>query len=190
MKFRTILADPPWNEKGGGEIKRGADRHYPLMKLPSIIALPVKAVVADNAHCYLWITNTYLMDGKDVLNAWGFRYVTCITWGKDRFGLGQYFRGQTEHCLFGVRGNLPYKTLGDGKRAQSTTLLTCPRGEHSRKPEEMRERIERVSCGPFLEMFARPEPAGLFPPREGWTYIGAGATGRDIADDLRLALEA
>jgi N6-adenosine-specific RNA methylase IME4 len=90
--------------------------------------------------------------------------------------------------LFGVRGSVPYKMLPGGKRAQSTTLLTCPRSVHSRKPEEMRERIERVSYGPMLEMFARPQE-GLFEQSPLWTFIGHGAGGKDISDDLRLLAE-
>ena len=84
---------------------------------------------------------------------------TVITWGKDKFGLGQYFRGQTEHCLFGVRGALPYKVL-NGKRAQGRTLILSPRHEHSQKPEEMRLMIEKVSYEPYIELFARKQIAG------------------------------
>ena len=152
--YSTIYADPPWPERGGGRIKRGADRHYELMTVKEIATLPVRNIVADNAHLYLWATNNYLHDAMHVMEAWGFRYVTCITWGKDKMGLGQYYRGQTEHCLFGVRGRLPYKLL-DGKRQQGTTLLNASRREHSRKPDEMRVMIERVSYPPFIELFAR-----------------------------------
>lgn len=187
-KFNTLYCDPPWNEAGGGKIKRGADRHYPLMKTKDILALPVPAVMAENSHCYLWVTNNFLEDGLAVMKAWGYRYVTKITWEKTgNPGLGQYFRGMTEDCLFGVRGRVPYRVI-DGKRQQSTTLLTCPRGEHSRKPEEMRERIERVSYGPMLEMFARPQE-GLFEQSPLWTFIGHGAGGKDVATDLRMLAE-
>jgi len=154
-KYSTILADPPWNESGGGKIKRGADKHYRLMKTNDIIALPVAELAEDNAHLYLWVTNGHLPDGLAVLSAWGFQYKTCITWAKDRFGIGQYFRGQTEHVLFGVRGNIPYRTRQDGKRAQGRTLITAPRQAHSQKPEEMRAMIQVVSPGPYLELFAR-----------------------------------
>ena len=69
----------------------------------------VHDLAEDNAHLYLWATNNFLPDALEVMKAWGFRYVTMITWMKDRIGLGQYFRGLTEHCLFGIRGKLPYK---------------------------------------------------------------------------------
>lgn len=159
MQYRTIYADPPWYERGAGKIKRGADRHYPLMKTDEICKLPVAKLAADNAHLYLWVTNNFLSDGLRVMAAWGFTYKTMITWGKDKQGLGQYFRGMTEHCLFGVRGSLPYKMDGE-KRVQGKTLLLAPRGEHSAKPEEMRTMIERVSYGPFLELFARTTAPG------------------------------
>lgn len=73
-KYDIIYADPPWNEAGGGKIKRGADRHYPLMRTKEIIALPVMDLAADNAHLYLWVTNNFLPDGLEVMKAWGFEY--------------------------------------------------------------------------------------------------------------------
>lgn len=164
-KYRTLYADPPWAETGGGKIRRGADRHYPLMKTEDICKLEIDGYHAkwqaqDNAHLYLWVTNNFLEAGFQVIKAWNFEYKTMITWAKDRFGIGQYFRGQTEHCMFGVRGNIPYRTKEDGKRAQGTTLIVAPRGEHSVKPEEMRQMIELVSPGPYLEIFARRAAPG------------------------------
>lgn len=89
----------------------------------------------------------------------GFRYVTMITWHKDKIGLGQYFRGNSEHILFGVRGRLP---------AQVKTQATCfnaVRTRHSQKPDKALEIIEAVSPGPYLEMFARTK-------RPGWDSWG------------------
>ena len=153
-KYKTIYADPPWNESGGGKIKRGADKHYSLMKTKDIIALPVSEIADNNCHLYLWVTNNFLKDGLTVMEAWGFRYVTTITWMKDRIGLGQYYRGMTEHCLFGVKGNLPYKML-DGKRQQGRTGFVASKTIHSEKPIEMRQMIETVSYDPRIELFAR-----------------------------------
>lgn len=156
-EYDIVYADPPWPEYGGGKIKRGADRHYDLMTLKDIEALPVERISKENCHLYLWTTNNYLPAALKVMEKWGFSYKTMITWVKDRFGLGQYFRGQTEHCLFGVRGNIPYK-IEDGKRQQDTTLLIAPREEHSKKPEQMRERIIKVSDREGfkkIELFAR-----------------------------------
>ena len=183
--YRTIYIDCPWPERGGGKIKRGADRHYPLMTLPQIFGLPVGLWAASDAHCYSWVTNNYLEAGLQALHAWGFRFVTTVTWVKDKAGLGQYYRGRTEHCLFAVRGRLPYRVRADGKRAQGQTVIyepdwpvdelpapadlpdafEAPRQEHSAKPEEMRRYCEVVSPGPRLEMFARR-------PSEGWDVWG------------------
>ena len=170
-KYRTIYADPPWAESGGGKIKRGADRHYPLMKTKDIMALPIGDLADDNAHLYLWVTNNFLKDGLKVMEAWGFRYVTKITWVKGETkedgsftlqnpGLGQYFRGVDEVCLFGVKGTLPYKTLDNGKRAQGCTVIVEPRRKHSQKPNKMREVIEKVSHPPYIELFAREHVDG------------------------------
>jgi N6-adenosine-specific RNA methylase IME4 len=174
------MADPPWKESGGGRIKRGADRHYPLMSTSEIVRLPVSSWAAPNAHLYLWVTNNFLPDGVAVMRAWDFRYVTCVTWMKDRFGLGQYFRGNTEHCLFGVRGRLPYRTRVDGKRAQGVTGFCAARGEHSVKPWKLRYMAEQVSHGPYLELFARR-------PAEGWDVWGnevGGSVEPDRSDSL------
>ena len=157
--YKTILADPPWPERGGGKIKRGADRHYELMSVKEIISLPVQNITETNCHLYLWVTNNYLRAGLQTMEAWGFTYKTIITWGKDKMGLGQYFRGMSEHCLFGVKGNLPYKII-DGKRQQGRTIIMASRGRHSEKPEEMRKMIETVSYGPYIELFARKRVMG------------------------------
>ena len=171
MRYKTIYADPPWLERGGGKIKRGADRHYPLMKTADIMALPVRDLIhPDGAHLYLWTTNNFLQDALQVVNAWGFQYVTTITWLKDSVGLGQYYRGLTEHCIFARTPNgLPFKTV-DGKRQQGVTGFYAPKREHSRKPDEMREMIERVSYAPRIELFARER-------HEGWDAWGYDVTG-------------
>lgn len=169
--YQTIYADPPWWETGGGKIKRGADRHYQLMKTPEIMALPVRELInPDGCHLYLWATNNHLKDAFTVMEAWGFEYVTMITWQKDKAGLGQYYRGMTEHCLFGTtKKRLPYKIV-DGKRQQGVTGFIEARREHSRKPETMREMIEKVSYGPMIELFARET-------RNGWDSWGNEVSG-------------
>lgn len=353
-RYAVLYIDDPWPEKGGGKIKRGADKHYDLMSVDAIAALPFGEWAAPNAHCYMWATNNYLEDAFRIMRLRGFRYVTTCSWVKansinvdacgvcfsyaqqavsvlqkevsdkgpqaeilqrklqresedqtyrDRFansqaarptrlelqrwifdlcerlqdststgssdgpeaertrpgasfcdgektgsnvdegrigssyqrrqirqssgkpddhdaegsfegaasrdvsgvrtcvlcgrrpstaraikfviGLGQYYRGATEHCLFGVRGRLPYRIKPSGKRAQGETVLyapesndadptppadlpdafEAPRREHSRKPEEMRAFIEVVSAGPRLEIFARR-------PSLGWDVWG------------------
>jgi N6-adenosine-specific RNA methylase IME4 len=155
-KYKTIYIDPPWEERGGGKIKRGADRHYPLMKLDEIEKIPVGALAHDDGcHLYMWVTNNFIESAFRLLRVWGFEYITIITWTKDRIGLGQYYRGITEHCIFAsTKKRLPYKVI-DGKRAQGTTGFYEPKTIHSRKPSKMREMIELVSYPPRIELFAR-----------------------------------
>ena len=178
-QYRVLYLDPPWPEHGGGQIQRGADRHYPLMPVPDIVALfaTFGEWAAADAHLYVWATNNYVPAAFDCIRAAGFRYVTTVTWVKDRPGLGQYYRGKTEHCLFAVRGRLPYRVRPDGRRAQGETVVyapdvpaaalaapaelpdafEAPRTRHSAKPPQMRDYIRLVSGGhgPMLEGFAR-----------------------------------
>jgi len=124
------------------------------MTVKEIMEMQVSSIAEGDCHLYLWTTNNYLPDALKVMAVWGFKYKTTITWEKDRIGLGQYFRGMTEHCLFGVKGSLPYKII-DGKRQQGRTVIIAPKTRHSEKPEEMRQMIETVSYGPYIELFAR-----------------------------------
>lgn len=167
MKYRNILADPPWNEKGAGQIKRGADRHYSLMKTPQIIEYMKAIPTEDNAHLYLWVTNNHLPDGLEVMRALGFDYKHKVVWVKDSIGLGQYFRGMHEDILFGVRGHLPYKNSLNPKRSICTIpdVIHAPKREHSRKPDQQYFVIESTSYPPYLEVFARHT-------RDGWDSIG------------------
>ena len=183
MKYKTIYADPPWLEVGGGKICRGAQQHYPVMKTKDIIAMSgfIKSISEDNCHLYLWVTNNFLPDGLQVMKAWDFEYKTIITWIKDRFGLGQYFRGNTEHCLFGVKGVLPYKIV-DEKRQQGVTGFNAPRTEHSRKPEQMRSMITKVSYPPYIELFARTNDETLF----GNIHDGWDVWGNEVESDIAI----
>ena len=159
-KYRTIYADPPWKMTGGGFVShgydRGANQHYKLMSLKEIIDMKeyIDSISQPNCHLYLWITNNLIQDGFKVMAAWEFKYITMITWIKNRIGMGQYFRGVTEHCLFGTKGFLPYKSI-EGKRQQGRTGFYAKRKEHSQKPKEMRAMIEVVSYEPRIELFAR-----------------------------------
>lgn len=176
VKFRTILADPPWqfqNRTGkmAPEHKRLA--RYSTMKLPEIMALPVDMISDTKAHLYLWVPNALLPEGLAVMKAWGFEYKTNIVWEKvrkdgepDGRGVGFYFRNVTELLLFGIKG-APNRTL-DPARSQVNLIRTMKR-EHSRKPDEIISLIEACSEGPYLEMFAR----GV---RGNWTLWGNEAT--------------
>jgi len=102
-RFRTILADPPWEKLQRGA--KGAERHYPLMSLERIKALPVAELAEDNAYLWLWLTNATLREGYEVAEAWGFTPRSPLTWIKFQLGLGHYLRNATEHLLFATRGN-------------------------------------------------------------------------------------
>ena len=169
--FKTVLADPPWrfNNRTGkvAPEHRRLDR-YSTMDLSDISRLAVEDVVARDAHLYLWVPNALLPQGLQVMEAWGFRYVSNIIWAKrrkdggpDGRGVGFYFRNVTEMLLFGVRGSM--RTLAPA-RSQVNMIETRKR-EHSRKPDEQYALIESCSPGPFLELFARY-------PRKGWTAWG------------------
>lgn len=183
-KYTVLYPDAPWPEHGGGKIKRGADRHYDLMKVPDIIEhfRLFGTWAAADAHLYAWATNNYLPAAFECVKAAGFRYVTMVTWVKDKAGLGQYYRGKTEQLLFAVRGRLPYLIAPSGKRAQGETVIYEPMADedqpapvdlpeaieaerdrvHSRKPEKFRKTIELVSGGhgPMLELYARRAAPG------------------------------
>ncbi|MTD46703.1 methyltransferase [Conexibacter sp. W3-3-2] len=149
-KFKTLLADPPWDIQQKGA--RGAEQHYDLMTLDRIKAMPISDLMEDDAHLWLWVTNATLRDGYDVAEAWGFTVRSPLTWVKFRLGLGNYLRNSTEHLLFATRGKAPVQY-----RAQPT-WINAPVTDHSHKPEEQYALIERVSPGPYLELFARRQP--------------------------------
>jgi N6-adenosine-specific RNA methylase IME4 len=141
------------------------------MALEDICTLPVIDHAHDEAVLWLWTTNSHMRDAFCVLDAWGFRHRTILTWAKDRMGTGDWLRGQTEHCLMAVRGR-PTVTL-----TNQTTLLHAPMRQHSRKPDEFYALVESLCPAPLngrLELFAREA-------RPGWISAGAevGKFGRD-----------
>lgn len=180
-KFRTILADPPWqfqNRTGKVAPEHKRLNRYGTMGLSEILALPIQQVTDETAHLYLWVPNALLPEGLKVLEAWGFQYKSNIVWhkvrkdgGPDGRGVGFYFRNTTELILFGVKGKNA-RTLAPG-RSQVNILRTMKR-EHSRKPDEQYGLIETCSPGPFLEMFARGG-------RDGWTSWGNQADDYDVS---------
>lgn len=175
--FATLLADPPWrftNRTGKMAPEHRRLSRYGTLTVDDIATLPVAGLMADPAHCYLWVPNALLPEGLAVLAAWGFAYKTNLIWhkirqdgGSDGRGVGFYFRNVTEVCLFGVRGK-GARTRAAGRR--QVNLIASRKREHSRKPDEQYALIEACSPGPYLELFARGT-------RPGWTTWG------DQADD-------
>lgn len=154
-KFRTVLADPPWqfqNRTGKMAPEHKRLSRYPTMTLREICDLPVEAIVADTAHLYLWVPNALLPEGLKVMENWGFSYKSNIIWykirkdgGPDRRGVGFYFRNVTEVLLFGVRGKNA-RTLQRGRTQEN--IISTQKREHSRKPDEQYDLIEGCSEGP------------------------------------------
>jgi N6-adenosine-specific RNA methylase IME4 len=137
-------------------------RHYPVMAVDDIAALPVRELAADDAHLWIWGVNRLLGSAYDVARAWGFTPMTLITWCKRGPGMGYYVRNNTEHCLLATRG----KPMVPASAAMPS-WYEWPRGSHSRKPEEFCRLAEQVSPGPYLELFARRQWPGSSRSRAG-----------------------
>lgn len=158
--YRVILADPPWRYRRASG--RGAvANHYATMATREIAALPVAELAAPDAALFLWATWPLLPDALDVMAAWGFTYKTAaFLWcklaesGQTRMGQGSYTRSNAEVCLLGIRGRMR-RRAADVRQV----FATVPR-EHSRKPDEVYSRIERLFTGPYVELFARQQWRG------------------------------
>lgn len=156
--FSTIYADPPWQYSNQGT-RGSTDNHYGTMPLKEIAALPVAQLAASNAHLHLWTTNAFLEDSFRIIREWGFKFKSAFVWVKPQIGMGNYWRVSHEYMLLGVRGSCPFRDRS------LPSWEEIPRGRHSEKPERVRELIERVSPGPYLELFGRKKSPG-------WTVWG------------------
>lgn len=190
MKYRTIVADPPWRTSAGpshfekrkptrGNQSLDDPRYtattrslaYPTMTVDEIGTLPVADLADVNAHLYLWTINAYVEDAYKIARAWGFRPSTLLTWCKEPrgIGLGGTFTLANEHVLFCRRGTLPARQRVD------RNWWLWRRTPHSAKPEAFLDLVEQVSPGPYAELFARRA-------RFGWDYpIGNQALGGETA---------
>jgi N6-adenosine-specific RNA methylase IME4 len=183
---QCIVADPPWRfqtwnkatavKRRGGGTNVSASVHYNTMTIEDITALPVADLAAKDCALFLWVVNPMLPDGLDVMAAWGFRFKTvAFCWAKTtpktqaswapkyHIGLGYWSRANVELCLLGTRG----KPVRLAKNVRQ--LVVSPRREHSRKPDEVYEAIERLVPGPRAELFARVS-------RPGWSSWGFEST--------------
>jgi N6-adenosine-specific RNA methylase IME4 len=175
--YGAILADPPWIFDVWGDSadsNRSAEQHYDCMTTAEISNLPVAALAADDCVLFLWICWPMMPQALDVMKAWDFTYKTCaFSWMKadasqvDMFpdnypvqvGTGYWTRANSEVCLLGTRGS-PKRINNDVRQG-----IIAPRREHSRKPDGVHERIERLVAGPYLELFARQR-------RSNWSAWG------------------
>lgn len=159
-KFATIYADPPWPYANEAS-RAAAVNHYSTMPVEAICREPVAALAAENAHLHLWTTNAFLQEAFQVIEAWEFRYKSCLVWIKEQLGMGNYWRVSHEFLLLGVRGALPFRD-----QTQQSWIATR-RAAHSRKPGYVRHLIEKVSPPPYLELYGRDEI-----PDARWTVYG------------------
>lgn len=164
--YQTILADPAWGFRtfGGADVTphRTKDDHYETMTHAELLALPVADIAGKDCALFLWVIDSHLKMALEVGEAWGFTYKTrAFTWlkmtadfSKPRIGMGYWTRKESELCLLFTRGKPP--RLEKSVRE----VIIAPKREHSRKPDEQYELIERLVGGPRLEMFARQRQPG------------------------------
>ena len=164
--FGCVYADPPWKYDNQGT-RAATDNHYPTLSVEEIIELhPVSKIVAEKAHLHLWTTNAFLEDSFKVIRAWGFEFKSTFVWVKEQMGIGNYWRNSHEIMLTATRGG----QVAISKSEKS--WLLCKRGRHSSKPEKVRLNIEKLSPGPYVELFGRRKV-------EGWTVFG-----NEVEDEL------
>jgi N6-adenosine-specific RNA methylase IME4 len=157
--FDIVYADPPW-QYDVNFLSASPDNHYDTLTVEEICHK--KPSTNENAILFLWATNPLLTEALEVLEEWGFKYKTNMVWVKDRIGLGFYFRGQHELLLLGVKG----KVTPPIESCRFPSVLKAEVREHSRKPDEVYEIIEKMyPTSNRLELFARNK-------REGWTAWG------------------
>lgn len=207
-KYGAILADPPWRfevwsgdtevkpRKSGYGTNVAAGHHYATMAPAEIEALPVGSIAAANSALFIWISWPLLAQALTLISTWGFTYKTCaFAWMKahagqielfredhdTQMGMGYWTRANSEVCLLATRGK-PKRLNADVRQG-----IIAPRREHSRKPDGIHERIERLVAGPYCELFARQR-------RPGWDCWGNEtdkfkAVEYDAADDSRRSYD-
>ena len=169
--FGCVLADPPWAYdctdptcSPGGSVtgySGGVNLYYDTMTAKQIAEMPVQTIAAKDSVLFLWATVPLLPEAFSVMAAWGYKYKTMLTWEKENGkGMGYWFRGVTEHCLLGVRGNVK------AFRSPVKNLIRNKVGRHSAKPQQIHDIIESVTPDmKRVELFSRLH-------RTGWTVWG------------------
>ncbi len=156
-KYNIIYADPPWKYRDKG-CNGNCEQHYKTMKIQDICQLPIQQISDKDCVLFMWCTYPMLKEGLQLIEAWGFKYKTIgFQWLKQNktgkgyfFGLGRWTRGNTECCLIATKGK--------PKRVNNSIsqLIISPIKEHSKKPEEARQKIvELMGDLPRIELFAR-----------------------------------
>ena len=164
-KYNVIYADPPWKYNTWRDGMGTAEKHYPTMKVESIVGMQsiIKNISEKDCILFLWVTFPCLLEGLKVMKEWGFKYKTCgFNWIKRNkvsdtwfFGMGHWTRANSELCLIGTKGTIKRKS---NKVSQ---IIDTHIEEHSKKPNIVRERIvELVGDLPRIELFARQTSKG------------------------------
>ena len=180
-KYQIIYADPAWkyNSKANHKtrFRGGAEGHYQLMSMEEIKKIPIDKISEDNCVLFLWTTFPYLEEQIKLFSHWGFNYKTVgFTWvktnpinGKPFFGVGYYAKSNAEICLMGIKGKM--KPVSN----KISSIIISPRGKHSQKPDEARNRITQLFGDiPRIELFARQKT-------EGWDVWG-----NEVKSDIKL----
>jgi len=166
-KYKIIYADPPWSYESGF-LKRNWDKKYENMKTEDIYRLPIRDITDKDCVLFLWVTFPKLLEGIETIKSWGFKYRSCaFVWIKKNkkadslfWGMGFWTRANSEICLLAVKGKP--KSISNSVHQ----IVESKIREHSRKPNEVRERIvELMGDIPRIELFARER-------FEGWDVWG------------------
>jgi len=181
MKYRTIVADPPWDHSDGtgysygekhrsdqGKTRSGVPRStappYPVLSVGAISELAVGDLAAEDAHLYLWTTQRYLRASFEVVTAWDFKVSSTLVWCKAPKGfMGGAFRSSVEFCQFARRGSPAHKQQASAQWftwPRSGYTQRDPAAAHSAKPPAFYDLVEATSPGPYLELFARRQRLG------------------------------
>jgi len=193
MQYKVISLDPAWpyDRTAGQGV---ANKQYSLMTWRDLYTLRpyLHAVAAPDCAVFLWTTAPLLMEISDCVRVWGFRFITkAFCWVKTSkdgaifFGIGSYTASNTEDVWLLSNGTPKRRTADISQIVPTveTEAIVAPMGRHSKKPEAVQDRIERLMEGPYLEVFARRA-------RPGWTCIGNELDGLDIRESLsRLAAD-
>ena len=149
--YRVIVADPPWPyEKRDEDPSHRGVLPYATMSIADICAMRVGDIAHADCFLWLWTTNHHMREAFALLDAWGFQPITILTWAKDKMGMGDWLRGQTEHAILATRGS-PTVTL-----TNQTTLLHAPVRGHSVKPPEFYDLVESLCPAPrYADLFSR-----------------------------------
>ena len=178
-KYSIIYADPPWLYKCGVNhltkesiINGKHDVPYDAMTIGDMKQLEVCSIADEDCLLFMWVTSPFLEIGISLLSSWGFKFSTvAFVWYKQRSNPGSYTLSECELCIVAKKGKIP-KPRGSRKERQ---FLGEMRTKHSKKPDEIRDRIKKMFPKQNkIELFAREKS-------EGWDVWG-----NEVESDIEL----